>query len=229
MELIAKYPSVVFYFLLIIAALLAHIPIAGKYFRSVNTLLHEAGHAFATLILSGEVIAVNIFSDSSGTTVTKSKSKTAQAVIALAGYAFSSLCAWLLLFMYSKGYHLLILFILSSIALILMILSIKNTYGLFWSGTFILLNLLIIYFNNGLAIKYISVFYALIVLSDSVISAVIVFILSLKQPKKAGDATNLQKITGIPVWFWGLVFLGFSGFIAWIIITSYFPPLKFTW
>jgi hypothetical protein len=83
--------QILFYVLLITAILLTRIPVLGKYFRSVNTLVHEAGHAFATLLLSGEVIAVNLFADTSGTTVTKAKGKFSQALIAIAGYPVSAL------------------------------------------------------------------------------------------------------------------------------------------
>ena len=159
MDWITSHQSSVFYLLLITAMLLTHIPILGKYFRSVNTLVHEAGHAFTTLLLSGEVISVNLFTDTSGTTVTRAKGKVSQAIIALAGYPFSALTGWLLLFLLHKGLSLYILFILTSIALIITILSLRNAYGLFWAGTFIVLNLLLIYYNNQGLINGFSTFY----------------------------------------------------------------------
>ena len=226
MDWIASHPQLIFYILLLTALLLTRIPVLGKYFRSVNTLVHEAGHAFVTLLLSGEVIAVNLFADTSGTTVTKAKSKFAQAIIALAGYPVSALMGWLCIFLLFHGYYLYILFILTSIALIIMILSLRNIYGLFWAGTFVVLNLLMIYFNNKTLIYTFAAFYSVIIFTDAIISSFVLLVLSLKQSKKAGDATNLQKITKVPSAIWALLMLAFTLFISWLSVINYFPSIK---
>lgn len=226
MDWINSHHQIVFYILLITALLLTRIPVLGKYFRSVNTLVHEAGHVFVTLLLSGEVIAVNLFADTSGTTVTKAKGKFAQAMIALAGYPLSALTGWLCLLLLYKGYYLYILFILTSIALIIMILSLRNMYGLFWAGTFVVLNLLLIYFNDKTLIYTFAAFYSVIIFADAIISSVVLFVLSVKQPKKAGDATNLQKISKLPASIWALILLAFTLFISWLSVINYFPSIK---
>jgi len=226
MNWLTSNPTLVFYILLITAILLTRIPVLGKYFRSVNTLVHEAGHAFATLLLSGEVIAVNLFADTSGTTVTKAKGKFPQALIALAGYPVSALTGWLCMFLLYKGHYLYILFILTSIALIIMILSLRNAYGLFWAGTFVVLNLLLIYFNNWPLIQIFAIFYSVIIFTDAIISSLVLFVLSIKQPKKAGDASNLQKITKIPAAVWAILLLVFTLFISWLSVIHYFPSIK---
>jgi hypothetical protein len=226
MDWIASHPQLIFYILLLTAVLLTRIPVLGKYFRSVNTLVHEAGHAFVTLLLSGEVIAVNLFADTSGTTVTKAKSKFAQAIIALAGYPVSAFTGWLCLSLLFHGYYLYILFILTSIALIIMILSLRNMYGLFWAGTFVVLNLLIIYFNNKTLIYSFAAFYSVIIFTDAIISSIVLLVLSIKQSKKAGDATNLQKITKVPAAIWAILMLAFTLFISWLSVINYFPSFK---
>jgi len=225
MNWITSNPTLLFYFLLITALLLTRIPVLGKYFRSVNTLVHEAGHAFITLLLSGEVIAVNLFSDTSGTTVTKAKGKFPQALIAIAGYPVSALTGLLCLYLFHKGHYLYILFILTCIALIIMILSLRNTYGLFWAGTFVVLNLLVIYFNNKVLIYTMATFYSVIIFTDALISAFVLLVLSIRQPKKAGDASNLQKITKIPAVVWAILLLAFSLFISWFSVIHFFPPI----
>ena len=226
MDWLTSNPTLVFYILLITALLLTRIPVLGKYFRGVNTLVHEAGHAFTTLLLSGEVIAVNLFADTSGTTVTKAKGKFPQALIALAGYPISALTGWLCLFLIHRGLYLYVLFILTSIALIIMILSLRNAYGLFWAGTFVVLNLLLIYFNNKFLIYTLATFYSVIIFADAIISSVVLFVLSIKQPKKAGDATNLQKITKVPAVIWSILMLIFTLFISWLSVLHYFPSIK---
>lgn len=226
MHWINSHPQLVFYILLLIAVLLSRIPMAGKYFRSLNTLIHEAGHAFATLALSSEVIAVNLFADTSGTTVTKAKSKFSQAIISLAGYPFSALVSLLCLYMLASGLNLYILFTLTSITLIIMILSIKNAYGYFWTGTFILLNILLIYFNNKLLVSISATFFTLIIFTDAIISAFILLALSIKQPKKAGDATNMNKLTGLHSAFWAVFLLAITLLISYFSVVHYFPSLR---
>ena len=226
MEWITAHPDLVFYALLLTAIFLSRIPVLGKYFRSVNTLVHESGHAFMTLLLSGEVIAVNIFADTSGTTVTKAKGKFSQVMIAISGYPVSVLTGWLCLFLLHNGYHLYIIFILTSIALVIMILSLRNMYGLFWAGTFVVLNLLLIYFDNKTVIYVFSAFFSLIVFTDAIISSFVLMILAVKQPKKAGDATNLNKTTKVPAMVWAFVLLAFTLFISWLSVINYFPPIK---
>ncbi len=226
MDWLDSHPQLVFYILLLVSVLLTRIPVLGKYFRSVNTLVHEAGHTFTTLILSGEVIAVNLFADTSGTTVTKAKNKFSQALIALAGYPVSTLTGWLCLYLLYNGNNLYILFILTSIALIIMILSLRNMYGLFWAGTFVVLNLLLVYFNNNTLIHAFAAFYSVVIFTDAIISSLVLFVLAIKQPKKAGDATNLQKITKIPAVVWALALLVFTLFISWFSVINYFPSIK---
>ncbi|NVO18262.1 MAG: M50 family metallopeptidase [Bacteroidetes bacterium] len=218
--------TLVFYILLAIALFLTRIPVIGKYFRSVNTLIHEGGHAFMTLLVSGEVIAVNLFADTSGNTITKAKSKFFQVLISLAGYPVSAACGLLFLFLLSKGYNILILFVLVSLTLLLMVLSIRNAYGLFWSGTFTIINLLLIYFNQSNWVYLAAAFFSLIVVVDSVLSSVILFVISIKTPKKAGDASNLEKFTKIPAVIWSILLLAFSGYIAYLGMKHYFPPVS---
>jgi len=226
MDWFASNPHIVFYILLITALLLTRIPVLGKYFRSVNTLVHESGHVFTTLLLSGEVIAVNLFADTSGTTLTRAKGKIPQAIIALAGYPVSALAGWLCLFLLHNGYNLYILFILTSITLIIMVLSLRNAYGLFWAGTFVVLNLLLIYFNNKTFMYAFAAFYSVIIFTDAIISSFVLLILSIKNPKKAGDATNLQKTTKIPAAIWAILLLIFTLFISWLSVINYFPSVK---
>jgi hypothetical protein len=218
--------SLVFYLLLAVALLLTRIPVAGKYFRSVNTMIHEAAHAFMTLAVSGQIISINLFADTSGSTVTKAKGKFAQFMIAIAGYPFSALMGLLLMFLLSSGNELYILFVLLSVVLILMVLSIRNAYGLFWAISFALINLLLVYFDNKIAINLAATFFTLIILTDSLVSALVLFVLSVRDKKKAGDATNLQKITGIPAAAWAILFSAFSAFMVYLSVIHYFPAIK---
>jgi cobalamin synthase len=99
-------------------------------------------------------------------------------------------------------------------------------YGLFWAGTFVVLNLLLIYFSNKILIYAFAAFYSVIIFTDAVISSVVLLVLSIKQPKKAGDATNLQKTTKLPAAIWALILLIFTLFISWLSVIHYFPSIK---
>lgn len=218
--------TLLFYALLVISVLLTRIPVIGKYFRSVNTMIHEAAHAFMALALSGEIISINLFADTSGSTVTKTKSRFSQFLVAAAGYPFSAGMGLLFMFMLENGHDLYILFVLLSIVMILMVLSVRNAYGLFWAASFALINLLLVYFDNRSAIHLAAMFFTLIVLTDSLISALVLTLITIRNKKKAGDATNLQKITGIPAVIWSVMFVIISVLMICLSVIHYFPGIN---
>ncbi|HNX43127.1 MAG TPA: M50 family metallopeptidase [Bacteroidales bacterium] len=218
--------TLLFYILLAIALVLTRIPVIGKYFRIVNTMIHEAGHAFITLIVSGQVISINLFADTSGSITTKSKSRFSQFLIAFAGYPVSAIAGYMLMYLIQNQEAIYILFVMLSIVMILMILSIRNTYGFCWAGSFALLNILLIYFDNQTAIYIAAAFFSLIVLTDSLISSLILLAITYNNKKKAGDATNLHKITGIPAMVWAFIFVAISAFMVFLSVKHYFPPLN---
>ncbi len=221
----AEHKTLVFYVLLLVAAFLAYIPLIGKYFRTINTLIHETGHSLVTVLLSGEVISVNLYPDTSGTTVTKTKNKFSQALILFSGYVFSALAGFVFMYLIAKERYLFVLVAITSIAMLLVVFSIRNAYGLFWAITFLIINFLLIYFNNTQAIALVSTFYTLVIVTDSVISAIVLLVLSFKDKNKAGDATGLQKLTGIPAAVWAVIFLAVVVFVNFFVVVWFFPPV----
>jgi Peptidase M50B-like len=220
-------PSNLFYLILVITLIITRIPYIGKYFRVVDTIIHETAHALMAVFTSGKVLSINLFADTSGSTVTKSTNKFGQVLVSLAGYPISSLTALFMIYLIKTGNHLLIIFILVSIAIIGMMLFIRNGYGLVWAGTFSVLNFLIIYFNHQLLIQSISIFYALIILSDSVIAPLYLLVLSVTQSAKAGDATNLKKATHIPAVLWALLFSAIAIYCGYWAVKIGFPQFNY--
>ena len=215
-----------FWYLLALAFLLPRIPIVGKFFNIINTLFHELGHAFMALLLQGEVTKIQIFSDTSGVTVTKSKSAVAAFFISLAGYPFASIAAYIA--WYLMKYHFAMWFILglSLLFLIILIFFIRNIYGIIWVLLFTALNgLLIFYFKNDTYLEIAATFYALSMLIESIWSPIVLLYLSFTHPEQAGDAANLKNITHIPAFFWALLFVGFSGLVTYYIIYMIFIPI----
>lgn len=205
----------IFYYLLVVAFLLPKIPFVGKFFNVINTLVHELGHALMALLLEGKVVHIQIFKDTSGVTVTKSRSGVAAFFVSIAGYPFAAatglLCAWLL----SIGYGKWIVIGLSLLFLFVMVLWIRNVYGVIWVIVFCLLNgVLVFYLKKPVYIEIAAWFYTLMIIIESVWSSLVLLYLSIFQPDQSGDAANLRNATYIPAFVWALLFVAFSGWMA---------------
>ena len=215
-----------FFGLVIFSFILTKVPIIGKYFRVANTLIHESGHAFVALITSGTIDNIELFSNTSGTTVTRSKSKIGQILVSIAGYPFSSASAFCLFYLLKIHLYQIILFSLAVLAFLNIIFWVRNSYGIFWLITFILILLGVYYWDNSFAIYCLSIVISAIVLTDSFYSTLELAYLCLFQPKNAGDAATLKKFTYIPSIFWALIFIALSVFFVYQTILLFFPGVR---
>lgn len=207
----------IFYYLLVAAFLLPRIPVVGKFFNIINTLVHELGHALMSLLLNGKVAHIQIFQDTSGVTTTKSDSKFKSILVSLAGYPFASAVAFVCFFLLSVGYTKWILVGLSAIFLLMLIFWIRNGYGVAWVLVFTLINVALIYFwRNDTANEIVAWFYSMMILVESVWSTWVLVVLSVKTPDKAGDATNLHKFTHLPAVIWAVLFALFALAMAYL-------------
>lgn len=205
----------ILYFLIVIAFLLPRIPVIGKFFNIINTLIHELGHALMALVFEGKVVRIEVFRDTGGVTVTKSKSGVAAFFVSIAGYPFAAaaglLCAWLL----SLGYGKWIVIGLSLLFLFVMVLWIRNVYGVLWVILFCLLNgVLVFYLKNPLYVEIAAWFYTLMIVLESVWSSLVLLKLAVFNSDEAGDATNLCNATRVPAFVWALLFVAFSLWMA---------------
>jgi len=194
---------------------LTRIPVLGVYLRVVNTAVHEVGHALTALILQGEVYRIELFSDTSGTATTRSKNKFTAFLVSLSGYMFSSVIAYVLFLLIHDSAEYFILWGLIILFALILILYVRNTFGIIWLLGFIALNGWFLYLEKDVLVRYAACCYAIVVLVDSVLSAGVVFYASITQPSKSGDCYNLQKNAFLPAFFWGLIFVSFAGFMAW--------------
>ena len=202
-----------------LALLLPRIPVIGKWFNLINTAIHELGHALMALILEGSVKKIELFNDASGTTTTSTKTKFGSFLVAIIGYPFSSFMSLFIFYLLTVGYERGVLAGISILFLFMLLLWVRNIYGALWIIFFCTINGYIIYTNNAYYIHIASLLYAVFIAIDAVFSTLIVLFLSVKQKDKAGDATLLKKITGIPAFIWGLVFAGIAGWVFYEIIT----------
>jgi hypothetical protein len=218
--------ALLFYGLLCLAVIIVRIPYIGKYIRVINTMVHETGHALAALLLNGKVHRIELFSDLSGTAVTSTGNKPARMIVSLSGYTFASLAAWFVFFLlYHRQGHI-ILYLFSAMAFLNIILFVRNTFGIFWLLGFIALNAGGLFYFTDTARYALALVWAMLLLGESVVSALVVLYISATKPKSSGDAYNLQQFTHLPALFWALGFAAFSLLILWQVIASFFPPFR---
>ncbi len=208
--------------MIVLAFLLPRIPVVGKFFNIINTALHEFGHALMALLTNGSVQQINLFQDTSGTTTTKSSGKLAATFVSLAGYPFAASVAWLAFYLVQNGAEQGLIIGLSLLFVIMLLFWIRNWYGFFWVVLFCALNGFLIYYGNESYIHYAAQFYAFMILMESVTSSVILLVLSVKDSKKAGDATNLAKYTHIPAFLWSLLFVAYTAWIVYRVVLMLF-------
>ncbi len=195
---------------LVVTAMLTRLTPFSFFFRNVDTLVHELSHALATLMLSGKVMYIHMFSDQSGVTLSSYTDAWKGIPISLAGYMGSALFAVLLfaLFAYRKVKGgLIVVAVMASVCLILFI---RNSYGMMWSGGFIALTVLICFVAPPWLRNGYYLLIAFICLVESVLSSFTILSLSFLNPDAAGDAANLSNYTYVPAFVWGIGFVLFS-------------------
>lgn len=215
-----------FYLLIIVSLILTRIPYIGKFFRVVNTMIHECGHAFMALFLSGEVVKINLFSDTSGVTVTKVRRKIPRLLVSFAGYPFSALVAFIIFYLIKDEYYTVALVVLMLFAVISLLFFVRNFYGIFWLIMFLIAGGFIIEFDSLSILNAWMVFLASLLLTDAFVSGFILLKISIENPTGAGDAANLKKETHIPAWIWSLLFCIINGYFAYLTVSLTFPPIQ---
>ncbi|MBU8907639.1 M50 family metallopeptidase [Desertibacillus haloalkaliphilus] len=203
------------------AFIVSHIPIVRQVFATVNTLIHESGHAIAALLTSGKVYSVSLFLNSEGLAQTGTRSWLSKFIVSYAGYTFSSAIAFISFYFISTGRTAVIFYGLFTLAIINLLFWIRNVYGILWLFGFLGFCLYIEYNQLSALKEHFTLFVACIVLIQSVSTSFAVLYLSLIQPSRAGDATNLAKLTFIPATLWGFVFFGQSIVVLYYVFTLF--------
>ncbi|MDP4291963.1 MAG: M50 family metallopeptidase [Bacteroidota bacterium] len=215
-----------FYLLIVVSLILTRVPYVGKFFRVVNTMIHECGHALMALFLSGEVVKINLFSDTSGVAVTKVSGKIPRMLVSFAGYPFSALMAFIVFWLIKDEYITVALIVLMLFALISLLFFVRNFYGIFWLIVFLVLGGIIVELNSLPVLYAWMVFLASLLLTDEFISGLILLKISIANPTASGDAANLKKETHIPAWIWSLLFCVINGYFVYLTIILTFPPVQ---
>ncbi|MCM3339297.1 M50 family metallopeptidase [Paenibacillus sp. MER TA 81-3] len=178
----------------------------SSFFRNVDTLVHEFGHAIVTLLLSGKVQYIHLFADHSGVTYSSVAHSWRFIPISLAGYTISALFTVLLFYLYSRGKQQAGLITLSVLALVNVLFFVRNSFGVMWCIGFTVLSAAIYFVPWRWLRDFYYLLVAFICLVESVLGPLFLIVASIQQPTQAGDASNLNAATFIPAVFWSLLF-----------------------
>ncbi|MGR9048010.1 M50 family metallopeptidase [Halobacillus faecis] len=209
---------------LILAFLLTQLPVVGKYFAILNTMVHESGHSLMALITGGEVRRISLLPNTSGFALTGHTSWIGQVLTSMAGYVFASFFAFVFFFLISRGQYKWMIYILMAFLAINLLFWVRNVYGLFWILTFGAGFVWLLRTGHEQTVQYVLLFLASLVLVESVTSAFEVMWISFVSPGQAGDAANLAKATKfIPAPLWGLSFFIQALYFALLSVKRVFP------
>ena len=95
---------------------------------------------------------------------------------------------------------------LGSVVVINLLLWVRNGYGIVWLFSIGLILGGIYYLQDPQLMRYSMMFVGALLLVESLFSAFIIFVLSIKYPNDAGDATSLKQLTHLSARFWGFYF-----------------------
>ncbi|NOU98205.1 M50 family peptidase [Paenibacillus sp. LMG 31456] len=197
-------------FFLVGSAFLTRLIPFSSFFRNLDTMIHEFGHAVVTLVFSGQVMYIELFANHSGVTYSRVMDNWTQIPISLAGYMTASLFAVFLFKMRAIDKHRLGLQVITLLAIVSLVLFVRNEFGVIWLIGFIALNIIML----SLMPRWLSDFYylllAFLTLEESVLGPISLILYSLENSGAAGDATNLSRITMIPALGWSVLFTLFS-------------------
>ncbi|OLS39891.1 M50 family metallopeptidase [Bacillus sp. MRMR6] len=196
-----------FFLFMAFAFMLVQLPIVGDYFRIINTLIHESGHAFVAL-LGGNIETISLFMNSDGVTYGTESTWIINLLTSAAGYILSSFIAFLSFWLIKRKKYTIFIDILLGFIIINLILWVRNPYGLFWLLSFGLIFLSFLIKGSKNLIKNLCQLIASVLLIESVSTAYDILVISFLQPHSAGDAANLSKLTiFLPPQVWGMFFL----------------------
>ena len=189
------------------ALLLVLVPAAWHVGRHLVTIAHEGAHGLVALLSGRRLSGIRVHSDTSGLTVSRGRPTGAGMVATtLAGYlgpaALGLGAAYLL-----RERHALAVLWLAVLLLALLLLQIRNFYGLYAVGVAGAAVFAVTWWGNGTlqtAVAYVGTWFILLGSQRPV--------LELQSHRRAGrartsDADVLARLTGVPGLLWVAVFL----------------------
>ena len=204
-------------------------------FRIFVTFIHEGGHAIAALLTGNSVGSLSVAMNASGETYTSQGGTISQMLVASAGYLGSMTYGALLLVLIRRSVAARVVLIGSAG----LVLALTLIYGLFmplfsgasWSGipftllagTLLTAGLVLVarYANARLATFFVS-FLAVQCILNALLDLKTVFFLSSPFATSVPtDAVNMANATGIPAFFWAVLWIAFALGILWLAMRLY--------
>jgi hypothetical protein len=198
-------------------------PVLGKYFAIINTLIHESGHSVAALLTGGEVERISLFPNTEGTALTGHGSWWSQVITSLSGYVFASFFSFFFFYLIARERYKAIIYVLLVFLCINLVFWVRNVYGLFWIITFGAGFIWFLRNNHQSIIRYVLLFLTCLVFVESVTSAFEIMWISFISPFRAGDAAHLSgAIPFTPAPLWGIFFFVQALFFAYLALRQLF-------
>jgi hypothetical protein len=192
------------------SAILAHWLPFSAFFKNVDTLIHEFGHAIVTLALSGQVMSIELYADHSGITRSAVAQYGAMIPIGLAGYMTASLFTWFLFYTYARGKQRVGIIVTTLIAIMALLLFVRNGFGFSWLIGFAVLSGVVLVFAGSRISRFYLLAVAFLTLEESVFGPIWLNFTAVLRPENAGDATVLSKVTHVPALVWSVWFTLFA-------------------
>lgn len=209
-----------FYSYVLAVFVVARLPYIGAFVRVFNTLVHEGAHALVAILTSGKIFKIELQSNTSGSTLSASKNKFCQFLIAISGYPLAAATAYGLFYFLINGFGSEILIGIIIFTSILLLLFIRNTFGIIWAIIFIGLISFVLYLDNPKIIDFSVMTLAFILATEALFSTLMLLLIALESPSDSGDAKILSSITMLPAIFWALVFVATNGIIVYQIVVN---------
>lgn len=195
-----------FLFVGISVIVLTYIPIIGPYLSIFHTLVHESGHALAAVVTGGKVKSISLFKNTEGLAAT-SNHKFGLFITSIAGYPFASVIAVLIMYVIRNEWYSGLGIVLLIFLTLSLVFWVRNSFGVFWIISMFIMAYFLWSHDANQVIAYILTGFGFILLVQAMISCCQVFIISIKSPESAGDASILARLTYVPASFWGFLFL----------------------
>ena len=174
------------------------------------------------LLTGGKIYSISLYASTEGLASTGSRSKLGRILTSIAGYPFASAVSFLLMYLLVQKEYDMICYIFAGFIVVNLVLWVRNLYGIVWLLIFGAMVGSILYFDYpSIEIFAIKVFVA-IIFSEAIYTAVVIFILSIKDKQNAGDAKNLAKSTFIPTAIWGVLFMAQAFYFGYLGIQLWF-------
>ncbi|WP_028644314.1 M50 family metallopeptidase [Nocardioides sp. URHA0020] len=190
-----------------VALLLVVAPWTWPVGRHVVTIAHEGAHGVAALVTGRSLQGIRLHSDTSGLTVSRGKPRgPGMVVTAFAGYAGPALLGLGAAYLLGRQHALAVLW-LAVVLLALLLLQIRNFYGLYAVGVAGLAVFAVSWWGSGQAqsgTAYVGTWFLLLAAPRPVME------LQLQRRRgqaRTSDADVLARLTGVPGVLWVAVHL----------------------